>query len=106
MFSAVLFVGLLQGLCQQGFDVTRSAETSEVLLRAQQAAAQAGRKELSAQGKKEFADRFNKLVEAVKEFEDEYSRSQGHVWPVKQAAKLERAMKELSAAQGWRKGPN
>lgn len=88
MFAAVV----LLVLGQQPFDRTRSAEAAQMMMSAE-SAVQTASKLQGVRAKREFAERFNHLVSA-----------QGEVWPVKQAAKLDSAMRQLYTAPGWRAG--
>lgn len=97
MFGAVV----LLVLCQLPLDKTRSAEAARMMLNAQSAAQTASKLD-NVRAKREFAERFNHLVNALRDFEAAYTSNQGNVWPAKQAAKLETAMRELSTAPGWR----
>ena len=99
MFAAVV----LLVLCQQPFDRTRSAEAVQMTMSAE-SAVQTASKFQGVRAKREFAERFNHLVSALKDFEAAYSSNHGEVWPVKQAAKLDSAMRQLSTAPGWRAG--
>jgi hypothetical protein len=42
-----------------------------------------------------FAERFNKLVEAVEEFSIAYNRHRGQAWPADKAKALQKAMAEI-----------
>jgi hypothetical protein len=89
-------------LCQQPIDPIRATEVAGRIAMAQSALANSRQKGLDAQAKREFTERFNHLITALENFEEAYSGSRGEVWPVKQAAKLDAAMRELSTAPGWR----
>ncbi len=90
-------------LCQQAIDPTRPAQAVEMLARARDASQAAASRKATAETKREFAERFNRLVSALKDFQDAYSENRGEVWPSKQAAKLDAAMRDFSDAPGWRK---
>jgi len=92
MFAALV----LLVLCQQPLDPTRSAEASKMMLNANRTMLASSEKLQTSRAKREFAERFNHLVSALKDFEEAYSSNRGEVWPAKQAAKLDMAMRELS----------
>lgn len=43
----------------------------------------------------EFSKRFNRLIDAMAAFSDEYNKYQGQVWPAKQAEQLRKAMEAV-----------
>lgn len=86
--------------CQQPADPIRASEVAGRMAQAQPTILLARQKAGDARAKREFAERFNHLITALKNFEEAYSS--GEVWPVKQAAKLDAAMHELSTAPGFR----
>lgn len=88
--------------CQQPADPIRASELAGRVALAQSTIILARQKAVDARAKREFAERFNHLITALKNFEEAYSGSSGEVWPVKQAAKLDIAMHELSTAPGFR----
>ena len=90
-------------LCQQAMDLTRPAQAVEMIARARDAASAASSRKATAETKRDFAERFNRLISALKEFQDAYSENRGEVWPSKQAARLDTAMRELSDSPAWRK---
>lgn len=94
---------ILLFLCQQAIDPTRPAQAAEMLARARDASQAATSHKATAETKRQFAERFNRLVTALKDFQDAYSENRGEVWPSKQAARLDTAMRELSDSPGWRK---
>lgn len=65
MFAAV---GLLV-LCQQQLDRTLSAEAAWMMMNAERAVQATNSKPQNARAKREFAERFNHLITALKDFE-------------------------------------
>ena len=102
MWAAVL----LLVLCQQPMDPTRQAQAAEMLNQARATAETDRILDGNARTKREFAQRFNKLISAMRDFESAYSHNAGQIWPAKQAAQLDAAMRELSTSPGWRKPSN
>ena len=99
----MLGIAVFLVLCQQPVDLTRSAQAAEMIMSAQAAAQTARLQEANARERREFAMRFNRLITALKDFESAYSQNRGEVWPTKQAAKLDVAMRELTSYPGWRR---
>jgi hypothetical protein len=50
----------------------------------------------------EFAHKFDSLVLALRAFEDEYRKSNGMVWPKKQADQVDKAIRRLQATPAWK----
>src|SRR5262249_15731648 len=52
-----------------------------------------------------FTERFNKLVDAIRTFADEYNKGQGNIWPMRQAEALRKAYRELDHSMTGRTEP-
>jgi hypothetical protein len=50
----------------------------------------------------EFAKRFDGLILALRAFEVEYRRSEGMVWPKKEADELNKAIRRLQSSEAWK----
>ena len=49
----------------------------------------------------EFHKRFNQVLDAMREFTDEYNNAKGNAWPARKAEKLDSAMRTLQKTQLW-----
>ena len=82
-------------------DLVRSLETVEKQAAASaKTASDAEKARLSVQ-LAEFHQRFNQVLDAMREFSDEYNRSPGNVWPAAKAEKLNTAMRRLQKTPMW-----
>lgn len=52
--------------------------------------------------RREFERKFNDLVLAVQHFSEDYNNSAGNVWPKKKADALQKAIRALQRAEGWK----
>ena len=56
----------------------------------------------SDQERRRFEEKFNKLIDALQDFTQEYNRSKGHVWPIKEVEAVNKALRELEQTRSWR----
>jgi hypothetical protein len=47
--------------------------------------------------KRAFEEKFNRLVDAVAKFAEQYNKGKGQVWPKMEAERLRKAMRELQS---------
>jgi len=55
-----------------------------------------------AQERRDFEDKFNKLINALLSFSREYNGSRGSVWPKKKAEAINKALQDLEQTRSWR----
>ena len=96
MLAGLLFGCLLQIDAANPFDAT-----------ARMAAASARANEIqhrnaSDQERRDFEEKFNKLLDALQGFSQEYNKSRGSVWPAKKVEAVNRALRELMQTKSWR----
>jgi hypothetical protein len=78
-----------------GNDPVRAAELQQrAMIERAREHERAARQGVDAQ-QRQFEIRFNRLVDAVKNFSARYNAGKGHAWPAREAAKLRDAMREL-----------
>ena len=97
MYS-VLWLLMLQ------LDPVRNAELLPLKNQAQECAIRKEQSEREYQSRREFAERFNRLVNALDEFAQEYNKTKGQAWPKKHADHLNKAFKSLQSSLEWRSG--
>ena len=56
----------------------------------------------SDQERRRFEEKFNRLIDALRDFTDDYNRSTGNVWPAKKAEAVSKAFRELEQTKSWR----
>ena len=76
-------------------------ETAKIMLAAQSALA--SKAQLNQEEQIEFSRRFNKLLDVMRDFTDEYNRGGGKLWPQKKADALERAYRDLQKTSSWKR---
>jgi hypothetical protein len=76
-------------------DPIRQSEQVSMQARAQSAAYEQKSAEDVKLQRQEFEKRFNKLVDAIREFSADYNGARGSVWPAKKARALQEAMQKL-----------
>jgi len=52
-----------------------------------------------------FEQRYNRLLQAVREFADAYNKAEGIVWPQKKASDVEKAYRNLTKTSSWKRTP-
>jgi hypothetical protein len=52
--------------------------------------------------RRDFANRFDGLIGALRAFEVEYRKNAGAVWPKKQADELYKAIRRLESTEAWK----
>jgi hypothetical protein len=52
--------------------------------------------------RREFADRFDSLILALRAFEVEYCKYDGIVWPKRQAEEVDKAIRRLESTAAWK----
>ena len=82
-------------------DFTRAIETVEKQASAEAASADGANRARIKAELAEFHLRFNKVLDAMKEFTQEYNTGNGSVWPVAKATKLDAAMRDLQKNRYW-----
>ena len=82
-------------------DVVRVAESIEKQAAADAQAFSKAEKALREAQLIEFHKRFNQVLDAMREFTDEYNNLQGNAWPARKAEKLDAAMRTLQKTQLW-----
>lgn len=83
-------------------DPARAAEESALRMKAAAEAVSRQNKATLSAEEREFTERFNKLVDAMRAFHDQYAQNGGAVWPKKQAEALAKAMRHLEATRTWK----
>ena len=82
-------------------DLVRTAEAVEKQAVADAQAFSKSEKSLQEAQLNEFHKRFNQVLDAMREFTDEYNNSKGNAWPARKAEKLDAAMRTLQKTQLW-----
>lgn len=82
-------------------DLVRTAEAVEKQAAADAQAFSKSEKSLQEAQLNEFHKRFNQVLDAMREFTDEYNNSKGNAWPARKAEKLDAAMRTLQKTQLW-----
>ncbi len=82
-------------LFQSHADSARRMEVTEAVLMAQSAEFDRADAERSAEERRRFEERLNRLATALKDFQREYDASGGKLWPKKEADALKKAMQDL-----------
>ena len=82
-------------------DLVRVAEAVEKQAAADAQAFSKSEKALREAQLNEFHKRFNQVLDAMREFTDEYNNAKGNAWPVRKAEKLDVAMRTLQKTQLW-----
>ena len=91
--ALVLTAGLFQFSAQ---DPVRGNDMALLVMSAQAAAqAQPPQEAASREEKRRFEEKFNRLIDALMDFQKEYNASKGLVWPVKKAEALKKAIRDL-----------
>jgi hypothetical protein len=60
------------------------------------------RKDASDLERRQFEEKFNKLIDALQGFSQEYNQSHGSVWPAKKVEAVNKALRELERTRSWR----
>jgi hypothetical protein len=97
----VVLAGLLWGCLFQS-DPVRSLEALTMANAASARAEELHRKDASDQERRHFEEKFNKLIDALQDFTQEYNRSNGNVWPAKKVEAVNKALRELEQTRSWR----
>ena len=82
-------------------DLVRVAEVVEKQAAADAQAFSKSQKALREAQLVEFHKRFNQVLDAMREFTDDYNNSKGNAWPARKAEKLDSAMRTLQKTQLW-----
>lgn len=82
-------------------DLVRMAEAVEKQAAADAQAFSKSEKSLREAQLNEFHKRFNQVLDAMREFTDEYNNSKGNAWPARKGEKLDAAMRTLQKTQLW-----
>ncbi len=82
-------------------DFTRAIETVEKQASSEAASADGANRARIKAELEEFHQRFNKVLDAMKDFSAEYNSGKGNVWPIAKATKLDAAMRELQKNRYW-----
>ena len=99
MLHSILWVCLLQS------DQVRQMDTYTMAIEARTRDFEERKKSMAEQERKQFEQRFNKLIDAIHRFSDEYNKSKGAVWPAKHAEQVKKAFRELEQTSSWPKLP-
>ena len=84
-----------------GSDLVRAMEAVEKGALAQsKAVSTAERVKVEAQ-LTEFHKRFNQVLDAMRDFTDDYNHSPGQTWPAQKAERLDSAIRSLQKTQLW-----
>ena len=97
----MVLAGLLWGCLFQS-DPVRSLEALTMANAANARAEELHRKDASDQERRQFEEKFNKLIDALQGFTQEYNRSNGSVWPAKKVEAVNKALRELEQTRSWR----
>jgi hypothetical protein len=90
--ALVLSTGLFQLSVQ---DPVRGNDMALLVLSAQAAAQAQPPQQSGKQERQRFEEKFNRLIDALADFQKEYNAGHGSVWPAKKAEALKKAIKEL-----------
>jgi hypothetical protein len=99
--AGMVLAGLLWGCLFQS-DPVRSLEALTMANTANARNEELHRKDASDQERRQFEEKFNKLIDALQGFTQEYNRSNGHVWPAKKVEAVNKALRELEQTRPWR----
>jgi soluble cytochrome b562 len=92
---SVLTCWIAVGLLQTQVDSARRLEIAQAITSAQSAAQARSKTVQTAEERRRFEEKFNRLITALDNFQREYNASSGQVWPAKQALELKKALKDL-----------
>ena len=96
-----ILVGSITAYSQTG-DPLRPFETAQMMMDASSARA-SSKSQLNRQEEIEFNRRFNRLLDVMRDFTEDYNRGGGKVWPQKKAEALEKAYRELQKTSSWKR---
>ncbi len=96
-----ILVGSTAAYSQTG-DPVRSMETAPMMVDARGAPVPS-KAQLTQEEQIEFSRRFNRLLDVMRDFTDEYNRGGGKLWPQKKADALERAYRDLQKTSSWKR---
>ena len=80
-------------------DSLRVAEMREMVMTARMKQHEAEAALAQQQRQRQFATRFNELVDAVAAFSKRYNEARGSVWPQREAEKLRKAIRHLQQVE-------
>ena len=83
-------------------DPIRSLDAITMVNAARSRAIEAQQRQTQEQVRREFEHKFNRLIDALQKFTEEYNRAPGQVWPVKNAEALSKAFRDLERTTAWR----
>lgn len=87
---------------QPQLDPVRPSDVARLSRERHERALEQQRHNYEIRSKRDFEERFNKLVKALEEFTQEYNGGTGNVWPHKKAIAVEKAIKGLQTSQTWK----
>ncbi len=93
---------LVVSLGAPAFGQTHAFEEAALRLKAGAEAIQREEQALHAAERQEFIERFNRLAQAMQAFQEEFSKSDGTVWPKKKAEALGKAIRQLESTRTWK----
>jgi hypothetical protein len=99
VLHGILSIFLFQG------DQVRQMDAHTMNIEAQTRAFEEREKSMAPLERKLFEERFNKFIDAIHRFSDEYNKSKGDVWPARQAELVKRAFHDLEQTTSWPKAP-
>ena len=111
MLSGILWICLFQSnqmrfqsnqMRLQG-DQVRQMDAFTMTIAAQSRAIEDRKNSMAAQERKLFEAKFNKLLDAIHRFSEEYNNAKGAVWPSKQAELVQKAFRDLEHISSWPK---
>src|SRR5260370_29795496 len=92
---------LVVSLGAPAFGQTHAFEEAALRLKAGAEAIQREEQALHAAERQEFIERFNRLAHAMQAFQEEFCKSDGTVWPKKNAEALSNAIRQLAPSSYW-----
>ncbi len=104
MFRRLLLAILLAPatiICQTE-DPVHAMESARLMLEAKNGSPQSKVKDAQIE-RLEFSDRYNRLIDAMREFTDEYNKAGSMVWPQKKADAVDKAYRDLRKSQSWKR---
>jgi hypothetical protein len=81
---------------------THAFDEAAMRLKAGAEAIQRQEQALQTAERQEFIERFNRLAQAMQAFQQEFSKSDGTVWPKKKAEALSKAMRQMESTRTWK----
>ena len=84
-----------QNIATPTADVIHSVEIQQRLMLARSNRQELAKQAVQQDHQRQFAEKFNQLVAAVRNFAEQYNQNQGSVWPQREADKLRSAMHQL-----------